>query len=137
MNAYVRGIELLPDDDDDKRQEHSIQNRQPRINVAGNIMMRLEARVRHAGPHEQEADNGQQHGRPTTSSASTDSGNFSNARAMVFGNQPSEPHRKTLPEPVERKQADTPAALHRSPCLRGVIAPISQERLHPPDRRGW
>ena len=52
MHAYVRGIELLPDDDDDKRQQHGIQHRQPRINVAGYIMMRLEARVRHAGPHE-------------------------------------------------------------------------------------
>ena len=108
MHAYVRGIELLPDDDDDKRQQHSIQHRQPRINVAGHIMMRLEARVRHAGPHEQEANNGQQHGEADDEQRQHQSGNFSNARAMVFGNQPSEPHRKTLPEPVERSRRIRP-----------------------------
>ena len=46
---------------------------------------------------------------------------------MVFGNQPSEPRRKALPEPIESEQADTSATLHRGPCLRGVIAPIGQE----------
>lgn len=51
QELLISGIELLPDDDDDKRQEHGIQNRQPRVNVAGNVMMRLEPQVRHAGPH--------------------------------------------------------------------------------------
>jgi hypothetical protein len=56
------GIELPPDDDDDKCQEHSIQDRQPLINVAGHIMMWPEARVRCAGSHQQQADDGQKHG---------------------------------------------------------------------------
>lgn len=51
QELLISGIELLPDDDDDKRHEHGIQNRQPRVNVAGNVMMRLEPQVRHAGPH--------------------------------------------------------------------------------------
>ena len=88
-------------------------------------MMRLEARVRHAGPHEQEADNGQQHGEADDEQRQQPERQLQQCRAMVFGNQPSEPHRKTLPEAVERQQADTPAALHHGPCLRGVIAPIS------------